>query len=85
MVPLQLYGRAWFRFTKGSRGAVIEEFENVCNQNAILTPTMVEINRQSLEIFHTFEKTMVDGKVLNTLAKSRATQIDPVKVAIFHI
>lgn len=37
-----------FRFTKESDSAVLEEFEIVPNQIAVLTPTMVEINSTHL-------------------------------------
>lgn len=42
------------------------------NQIAVLTTTIVEINGQRLEIVHTFEETIVDGKVCNNLAINRA-------------
>lgn len=62
------------RFVKETDDIIKEEFSLIESQIDSLLPSTVEINGKIFTVHHCLLKTMVDGKICNTLSSNRETQ-----------
>lgn len=62
------------QFVKETDTVIKDEFTYIDRQIENVSPSRVEINNNFFTVHHSLVKTMVDGKVCNTLSLNRPTQ-----------